>query len=84
MNKRQKREEKLNELELKNLKNLEDKEEKRNKWIANREENYLLKKRQMQDLTIAKLERHQKLLDEEEDKQKIISDLRRDIAIQKG
>ena len=80
MNKRQKREEKLNELELKNLKNLE----KRNKWIANREENYLLKKRQMQDLTIAKLERHQKLLDEEEDKQKIISDLRRDIAIQKG
>jgi hypothetical protein len=82
--KKQKREERLIELEEKNLKNLEKKEEKRNKWIANKEENNLMKRRQMQDLSFAKLERHKKLLDEEEDKQKIITELRRDIAIQKG
>ena len=84
MYKKQKREEKMNELEQKNLDNLELKEEKRNKWIANKEQKNSLKKRHMQDVSIEKLFRHQKLLEEKEEKQKIISDLRRDISIQKG
>ena len=82
--KKQKREERLIELEQKNLENLEKKEEKRNRWISLKEENNLLKKKQMQDLQAAKFLKHQKLMEEEEDKQKIISDLRRDISIQKG
>ena len=82
--KKQKREERLIELEEKNLKNLEKKEEKRNKWIANKEENNILKKKQMQDTQATKLLKHKQLIEEEENKQKIISDLRRDISIQKG
>ena len=84
MNRKQKREERLNEKEEQNMKNLEAKEVKRNKWIANKEENNLLRRKQMQDLSLEKYLKHKKLLEDEEDKQKIISDLRRDISIQKG
>ena len=81
---KQRREERLNQEEQNNLKNLESKEEKRNQWIANKETNIYLKKKQLQDLSIEKYLKHKKLLDAEEDKQKIIADLRRDISIQKG
>ena len=45
MNRKQKREERLNEKEEQNMKNLEAKEVKRNKWIANKEENNLLRRK---------------------------------------
>ena len=83
-NKKQIREEKLLEKEHKNLINLEKKEEKRNKWISNKEENNLMKKMQMHELSQEKILKHKKILIEEEEKQKLISDLRRDISIKKG
>ena len=70
--------------EQENLINLEKKEEKRKQWIANKEEINLIKKKQMHELSIEKILKHKKILSEEEDKQKLISDLRRDISIQKG
>ena len=78
------REEKINQEEQKYLENLEKKEEKRNKWILNREESIALKKKQLQELSVEKFLKHQKLLEQEEDKKRIIADLRRDISIQKG
>ena len=84
MIKKQRREEKLNLKEKENLNNLEALEEKRNKWIAQREENNLIKRKKMQNTSLEKMLKHQQLLNEEEDKKKIISDLRRDISIQKG
>ena len=84
-NKRQQmREERLNQKEQENLINLEKKEEKRKQWIANKEEINLRKKQQMHESSMEKLLKHKKILIEEEDKQKLISDLRRDISIQKG
>ena len=79
-----KREEKINQEEQKYLENLEKKEEKRNKWILNKEESIALKKKQLQELSVEKFLKHQKLLEQEEDKKRIIADLRRDISIQKG
>ena len=84
INKKQIREEKLLKKEQENLINLEKKEEKRKQWIANKEEINLIKKKQMHELSIEKILKHKKILSEEEDKQKLISDLRRDISIQKG
>ena len=83
-NKKLLREEKLKQNEMINLINLEKKEEKRNKWIQNKSETNLLKKKHLKEIRKEKLLRHQKLYEEEELKLKIISDLRRDISIQKG